>query len=59
MQLQMKQITGLLVALKQPFSVSTEAPENPEINQVWFDPESMAIYIYILDTNGPVWVEIA
>lgn len=58
MKLQMKQIAGLSAALKTPFTVSVSAPENPVENEVWFDPSTLALYIYIQDTNGFVWVEV-
>lgn len=58
MKLQMKQIAGLAAALKTPFTVSTTAPVDPVENEVWFDLITLTLYIYIQDTNGPVWVEI-
>lgn len=58
MQLQMKQILGLVQALKTPFTVSADAPESPVENQVWFNLTDLHLYIYIIDTNGPVWVEV-
>lgn len=58
MKLQMKQIAGLAAALKTPFTVSATAPEDPVENEVWFDTDNLALYIYIQDTNGPVWVEV-
>lgn len=58
MKLQIKQVAGLMSALKTPFSVSASAPEDPIENQVWFDPINVTLFIYIVDTNGPVWVEI-
>lgn len=51
-----KQIAGLLDALKTPFAVGTTPPENPVINQVWFD--GTYLLIYTQDTNGPVWLHI-
>ena len=59
MQLKIKQIAGLYTALKTPFSFSDTMPENPVEGQVWFDTTSATIYIYIQDTNGPVWVEVS
>jgi hypothetical protein len=58
MQLQMKQISGLATALKAPFTVSTTAPENPVENQVWLEPETLALYIFYVGETNSTWVEI-
>lgn len=58
MLLQMKQVLGLASALKTPFTAAVTAPENPVENQVWLDLTNMAVYIYIQDTNGPIWIEV-
>ena len=59
MKLHMKQIQGLLEALKKPFTVSETVPQNPIEHQVWFQPSTGDLYVYILDTNGPVWVQVS
>jgi len=59
MKLQLKQIFGLTEALKKPFSVSEVPPQEPIEGQVWFQPSTSAIFVYIQDTNGYVWVEAA
>lgn len=59
MKLQMKQVAGLMTALKTPFTVSTTAPENPVENQVWFDPDNLTLYIFIVGLSSSVWVEIS
>jgi len=59
MWLPIKQVQGLSTALKTPFTVSEEVPQNPVVNQVWFQPSTTSIFVYLMDTNGPVWVEAA
>lgn len=58
MQLQMKQIAGLAAALKAPFAVSETAPENPVTNQIWLQPSTLALYVYIVGVSNSAWVEI-
>ena len=58
MQLQVKQISGLATALKAPFTVSEDAPLAPVENQVWFEPISMALYIYVVGESSSAWVQI-
>lgn len=58
MQLQMKQITGLIGALKAPFTVSNTLPMNPVQNQVWLNPDTMTLYVYFVGESSSSWVEI-
>jgi hypothetical protein len=58
MNLQMKQISGLLTALRTPFTVSETAPENPVENEVWLEPSSLSLFIYMVGENSSAWVEI-
>ena len=58
MQVKIKQITGLLSALKTPFEVSDTPPSDPVENQFWIDSTNLIMYLYLIDTNGPIWVEI-
>lgn len=59
MQLQMKQVAGLLSAIKAPFSVSTTAPADPVENQIWLDPTSLSLFVYMVGETSSAWVEIA
>lgn len=58
MKLQMKQVAGLMTALKTPFSVSEAAPQDPVPNQVWLEPTTLTIYVYLVGENSSAWVEI-
>lgn len=58
MQLQMKQVAGLVTALKAPFTVSETAPSDPVENQIWLDPTTLSLYVFMVGETGSVWVEI-
>lgn len=58
MQLHMKQVAGLVTALKAPFTVSSTAPVNPVENQVWLDPATMSLYVFLVGETSSTWVEI-
>ena len=39
-------------------TISTTAPSNPEIGDVWLDEATLDMYIYYPDTNGNIWVQV-
>jgi hypothetical protein len=58
MQLQMKQVLGLLTALKMPFTVQATAPQNPVPNEVWLDAATLSLYAYLESESGFSWIEL-